>query len=49
MWATQFEIDLSSKCQLNTQLDDQSNDNHKSCLLIKFNIWSLISLKILTA
>ena len=24
MWATQFKINLSSKCQLNTQLDDQS-------------------------
>ncbi len=27
IWATQLDVDLSSKCQLETQLDDQSTEN----------------------
>ncbi len=29
MWATQLDIDLSSKCQLETRLDDQSKEKSK--------------------
>ena len=29
MWATQLNLDLSSKCQLKTQLDDQSRSELK--------------------
>ncbi len=27
MWATRLDVNSSSKCQLKTQLDDQSNEN----------------------
>ncbi len=29
MWATQLRIELNSKCQLETRLDDQSKNNAK--------------------
>ncbi len=37
IWATRLDLDLSSKCQLKTQLDDQFKRDHQ------INIWSHIS------